>query len=249
MTSSIPFRTGVLLLLATGAADPLAAQEAAQPAGSPSCMAAPGAPEATALVRYDCAGRDDGRVRYAVSLPAGWEVEQPDDGAITLTARQGFAGVFAQAADQLFVPVTAADSLEFWTVAAERMLGRTPSPREVRKMEYDALDGDGARFMITRAQSTDSALQALTALLASEPAGATVTTRIADVRTLGGSRAGWVIQRTEREGVSWRREGYITVHDGVIYGLIIQAPDTDWAAHEALWRQVIASYTIHPPRP
>ena len=219
----------------------------AQPAAPPRCVAAAGAPADSTLVRWDCAGSGPtGAVRFSVSLPAGWEVEQSEGRDIVLTARHGAPGVYIQAGDQLWNPTTAADSADFWIFAAELMLGRAPTPREVAELRRDAGDEDGARFMVSRAQGTDRGLTALADGLASTRPDIQVTGRTREIRSLAGQRAGYLYEVKEKEGGTWESEGWVTVRDAVFYGLLVTAPEAEFRAHRALWERVAASFAIHP---
>jgi hypothetical protein len=179
-----------LLVLAAGAAAPLRAQEPA----STRCVPVPGVAADSGLVRYDCAGAaHTGAARFSVSLPEGWEIEQSENLAIHLRAHQGGRGgpsVFVQVADQLRKPLTAADTAGFWTFATDLMLNRTPTPREVAEFRRDAGDEEGARFMVTREQTSDTGLAVLAGLLAATRPEVEVMGQVREIRTLGGERAG-----------------------------------------------------------
>jgi hypothetical protein len=228
------------------AAAPVHAQPASPPPSPPRCVAAAGAPADSALVRWDCAGsRHTGAVRFSLSLPAGWEVEQSEDRSIVLKARGGASGVYVQAGDQLWNPTTAADSADFWTFATDLMLGRAPTPREVAELRRDAGDEEGARFMVSRAQGTDSGLMALAEGLASTSPDVQVTARTREIRTLAGQRAGYMSEVKEKEGETWESEGWVTARDAVFYGILVTAPAAEFRANRALWERVAASFVIH----
>lgn len=238
-----------LFFAAACAAAPLGAQDTAQAPAAPRCVRAAMPAADSAFVRYDCAGTGDwARVGYSVSLPAAWAVEESGDRQITLTARNGVPLIAVQGSDELFVPVTPADSAEFWAVAAELLLDHPPTAREVEELKRDAGDEAGARFVLTRAQSTDSALVALTSMLNSTRQDVERITQVGSVDTLAGRRAGRLVLRTAQDGEVFRRLGYVTVHDGVFYGIVVQSLDTEWDAHRALWERVVASFVIQPPR-
>jgi hypothetical protein len=237
-------RTLVLSLLAVTmcAAAPVHAQEPA----TPRCAAA-GAAADSSVVRWDCTGSaHTGAVRFSVSLPAGWEVQQTEERSINLTARDGGPGVYVQAGDQLWEPTTAADSADFWTFATELMLGRAPTPREVAELRRDAGDEDGARFMVSRAQREDDGLLAMTGGLASGDSTIQVTSQTREIRTLGGERAGYLHEVKQVNGGTWESEGWVTVRDAVFYAMIIAAPEAEFRAKRALWERVAASFVIHP---
>jgi hypothetical protein len=238
-------RTLVLSLLAATmcAAAPVHAQEPA----TPRCAAASGAAADSTLVRWDCTGSaHTGAVRFSVSLPTGWEVQQTEERSINLTARNGGPGVYVQAGDQLWAPTTAADSADFWTFATELMLGRAPTPREVAELRRDAGDEDGARFMVSRAQRADDGLLAMTGGLASGDSTIQVTGQMREIRTLGGERAGYLHEVKQVNGAAWESEGWVTVRDAVFYAMIIAAPEAEFRANRALWERVAASFVIHP---
>lgn len=225
------------------AAAPVHAQESAETR----CAVAAGAAADSTLVRWDCAGSaHTGAVRFSVSLPAGWEVQQMEERSITLTARNGGPGVYVQAGDQLWEPTTAADSADFWTFATELMLGRAPTPREVAELRRDAGDEDGARFMVSRAQRADDGLVAMTSGLASTNPSVQVTGQMREIRTLGGERAGYLHEVKQIDGATWESEGWVTVRDAVFYAMIIAAPEAEFRANRALWDRVAASFVIHP---
>jgi hypothetical protein len=232
-----------IVAVVTCAAVPTHAQEAT----TPRCAIAPGAAADTTLLRWDCAGSaHTGVVRFSVSLPAAWEVQQTEERAILLTARNGGPGVYVQAGDQLWEPTTAADSADFWTFATDLMLGRAPTPREVADFRRDAGDEDGARFMVSRAQRSDDGLLAMTDGLASTNPSVQVTGQVREIRTLGGERAGYLHEVKQIDGATWESEGWVTVLDAVFYGIIVTAPEAEFRAGRALWERVVASFVIHP---
>jgi hypothetical protein len=241
MTSA---RAAVLLLLALCAAPPAHAQPA------PRCAPAPGAEADTTRVRWDCGGSGPtGMVRFSVSLPAGWQVREPEDDNVMLMAENGGAFVVMQGYDQLFVPVTANDTAAFWGEAAELMLGRGPTPREVAELRRDAGDEGGARFMLTRAQSTDSALLHMAGSFLTSNEQIHRLGHLVNVDTLSGQRAGYLFQRYRIRDLEWEYTGRVTVRDGVTYGIVFAAPTDDYIDLEPVWERVLASFVIHPSRP
>ncbi|HST62248.1 MAG TPA: hypothetical protein VLK84_26325 [Longimicrobium sp.] len=235
-------RAAFLLLLALCVALPARAQA---PDSTP-CVRASQASESE-LVRWDCAGSGPrARVRFSVSLPAGFTVRQSQGWNVQLMAERGAARVRVQAADQLWESVTAADTAEFWAFAAELVLGRAPTPREVGELRRDAGDEDGARFMVSRTQRTDSGLVALASALATALPGVETVGQMREIRTLGGLRAGYLNEITRRDGEISESEGWGTVQDAVFYGIVIAAPDAEYRANRALWERVVASFTLHP---
>ncbi len=242
---------GAMVLALLACAAPARAQEpAAVPAASavPRCVASADAD--STLVRYDCAGTGEwARVRYSVSLPAGWAVQETEERNVTITARQGGAGVFVQGSDQLFVPLTARDSSDFWIFAGDLLLNRVPTEREVRELIRDAGDEAGARFMVDRAQSTDSALAALASMLGATDERIEVVGQLRSIETLGGQRAGSLIEVQRVGGETFEKHGRVTVNNAVFYGIIVTAPEEEFRANRALWDRVIASFTIHPAGP
>lgn len=245
MTPRGTARAAVILSLLLCAASPARAQEPAVPR----CVPAPGGGDTT-LVRYDCTGVGEwARVRYSLSLPAGWTVQEMEERNVTLVASGGSARVITQGSDQLFVPVTAQDTAEFWTAAANLLLDRVPSEREVQELIRDAGDVDGARFMLTRAQSTDSALASLAGMMGAQREDIEVIGALRGVATLGGRRAGALREVRRANGMVLEMDGRLTVHDGVFYGLAFLAPEGEFAAHRELWERVLASFVIHPAAP
>lgn len=240
----------VLALLACGcgparAQAPVASAPAPAPA-APRCTASPHATDAT-LVRYDCAGTGHwARVRYSVSLPAGWEVREMEERNVTLAARQGGAGVFVQGSDQLFVPATAKDSSDFWIFAGDLLLDRVPTEPEIAGLVRDAGDEAGMRRMVTRAQSSDSALAALASMLGARDERIEVIGQMRGIEVLGGQRAGMLNEMQRVGGMTMELHGRVTVNDAVLYGIVITAPEEEYRANRALWERVIASFTIHP---
>ncbi len=198
-------------------------------------------------MRWDCAGSGPtARVRFSVSLPAGFTVRQSQGWNVLLVAERGAARVHVQAADQLWESVTAADTAEFWAFAADLMLGRAPTPREVAELRRDAGDEDGARFMVSRTQRTDSGLVALASALATAQPGVETVGQLREIRTLGGLRAGYLNEVTRMDGEISESEGWATVQDAVFYGMVIAAPDAEYRADLGLWERVVASFTLHP---
>ena len=240
---TMPGRARLLLLLAICAAAPAHAQPAQR------CTAAPGASADTTLVRWDCTGNGPTRlVRFSVSLPSGWEVRESEEDNVTLTAQNGGALIAMQGYDPLFVPATANDTVSFWGEATELLLGRAPTRREVDELRRDAGDEDGARFMLTRAQSTDSALLHMAGTLAGENPRIHRLGRLVNVDTLAGQRAGYLFQHYRIQDVEWESAGRVTVRDGVYYGLVFAAPTDTYIDLEPMWARVLASFVIHPPR-
>lgn len=243
---AVPFRGAAILALLLCAAAPARAQDPAPPV--PRCVAAPDAD--TTLVRYDCAGTGQwAQVRYSVSLPAGWDVQEMEERNVTLAARRGTSGVFVQGSDQLFVPVTARDSSDFWIFAGDLLLDRVPTAGEVAGLIRDAGDESGMRAMVTRTQSTDSALASLADMLASRNEQIEVIGQLREVSTLGGLRAGTLHEVRRVNGQTLRSEGRVTVSNAVFYGLIVMASDEEYQAHQPLWDRVFASFVIHPSTP
>lgn len=229
------------VLLALCAA-PLAAQ-------APSaCTTTPNAVEPE-LVLYDCTAGHEGIVRFSVKLPASWQIQEMREGDVTLVARNGAAGIFIQAADQLFHPETAADSARFWTRAAELLHGRTPTAGEVAALRREAVDEPGARRMVTEALRADSAIVALTSHLDSNSDDIRVIRRYRELNRMGGGPAGQLSELQTIAGEGWQRSGFIMVDDGVFYGLVRTAPHEEFAEMVGVWDRAGMSFTIHPERP
>lgn len=198
--------------------------------------------------RYECAGSGTSQaVRFSLGLPAGWEVGEREGRDISVFATRGYPGVFVSAGDPLPGSRTVADSAEFWGWAAELMAGRTPSEGEIETLRRESGgDEDRARALVTRAQAADSALLRAAALFSAARQGRTVHAEVREIRTLGGQRAGYLYDVSDREGMRWHSAVWVAVADGVFYSLLMNGPEADWTAGEALREQVLAAFVIRP---
>lgn len=213
----------------------------------PRCVAAHRA-EGSVVVRHDCAGRDEvtRAVRFSVDLPAGWEFSEQAGRNVILTATRGWSVIVLHAGDQLPDPVTAADSASYWSTAAELMLERAPTPEETDALRREARDVAGARRVLTRAQLAPEALLRLAAQLTAEREGIRVVRHEPEVRTLAGGPAGYLFEVTDRAGREYTSAGYVTVRDGVFYGVVYTAREAEFEANRTRWEQAVASFVIHP---
>lgn len=220
------------------------------PQTEPRCEAAP-RPEGQPAVRYDCAGQDKGSraARFSVELPVGWEIGEHEGRDVLLMATRGWSVLVVQAGDQLPDPVTAADSADYWGVAAELMLERAPTAAEVDAVRRQAVDAAGLRRLLTRAQQADSVLLRLAGHLTAEREGTAVVSHERALRTWAGGPAGFLYEVTDREHGRFHSMGYVTVRDGVFYGLVFTAREDEFEANRARWERAAASVVIHPPRP
>lgn len=223
---------------------------AAAPELEPRCTAVPRA-EGSVVVRHDCAGGDEltRAVRFSVDLPAGWEFSEQMGRNVILSATRGWSVIVLHAGDQLPDPMTAADSASYWSTAAELLLDRAPTAAEADALRREARDAAGARRVLTRAQLADTALLRLAAHLTAEREGIRVVRHEPEVRTLAGGPAGYLFEVTDREGREYTSAGYVTVRDGVFYGLVYTAREAEFEANRARWETVVASFVIHPRQP
>jgi hypothetical protein len=67
-----------------------------------------------------------------------------------------------------------------------------------------------------------------------------------EVRTLAGGPAGYLFEVTDRAGREYTSAGYVTVRDGVFYGLVYTAREEEFEANRERWEQVVASFVIYP---
>lgn len=258
MTFPRPARAALraaVLLLAAGCGGPARERPSA---GAPVPLLAPAldlahcraVPRAAGerVQRYDCAGSGPHQaVRFSAALPAGWEVGEQEVDGIAFFATRGYPGVFVHVADQLPGPRTAADSAQFWERAAEQVLGRAPGDDEVDALRRNAGGDEGrAREMLTAAQATDSALLQTASLFSAARQGRTVQREVREIRTLGGRRAGYLYDVSDREGMRWHSAVWVAVADGVFHAVVMNGPEAEWTADEALREQVLAAFVIRP---
>jgi hypothetical protein len=215
----------------------------------PRCEPAP-RPEGQPGVRFDCAGADDlsRAVRFSVELPVGWEHGEHEGRDVMLMATRGWSVIVAQAGDMLADPRTAADSADYWQLAAELLLERTPTPAEADSLRRRAGDAGGMRLLLTRAQQADSALLELAGHLSAAREGITVVSHERSLRSWAGGPAGHLHEVTRRDGRLFHSLGYVTVRDGVFYGLVFTAREDAVEADTGRWERVQASFAIHPRR-
>lgn len=215
----------------------------------PRCVATPRA-EGSVVVRHDCAGRGElsQAVRFSVDLPAGWEFSERIERDVILMASRGTAIITVHGGDQIPDPVTAADSADYWRMAADVLLERSPTAAEADAFRREARDAAGARRRLTQAQLADSALLRLAGHLTSARAGP-VLHQERELRTWAGGPAGYLYEVTDRDGRRVSSGGYVTVRDGVFYGMAFVIPEADFETHRARWERAAASVVIHPRQP
>lgn len=249
MRIRMPRRLGAFVPLLLAAA-PLGAQEADSvrwcvPAAAP----APDASAEAAPVRWTCTGVEyDAAVRFAVSLPAGWEVTPPDGEALMIGAGDESAYISVSAQDQLHAPRTRSDTLGFWMRATGLARGRDPELADLDAFRGEAVDPPGARRAVTRAQSADSALLAMARGMSVGADGTEVLRQDAEVRTLAGRPAGYLDETYAVRGVTWRVSSYVAVHDAVVFVSTFAAPEDEYDAALPRWEQVLASLEIATAR-
>lgn len=247
--------SAVLLSVAGGCTQTPAPPPAPAPSATaamdlePRCVAAP-RPEGSVVVRHDCAGRGElsRAVRFSVDLPAGWEFSEHIQRDVILMASRGTAIITLHGGDQIPDPVTAADSADYWRMAAEVLLDRAPTAAEADAFRREARDAGGARRRLTRAQLADSALLRLAGHLTSQRAG-TVLHQERELRTWAGGPAGYLYEVTDRDEGRVSSGGYVTVRDGVFYGIAFMIREADFETHRARWERTAASVVIHPRQP
>ncbi len=228
------------------AAAPLRAQ--AEDTAS-ACVRAAGGEESADWVRWACAGTDfDAAVRFAVSLPAAWEVGSPRDAGLQVWALNGRVQMSVAAQDQLHAPATQSDTLGFWMRATGIRLGREPELRDVDSFRRATQNPDKARRAVTRAQQRDTVLLAMAHGLSLSHEGQTVLASTAEVRPLAGAPAGWLAETTEQNGEAWRSASYVTVRDAVVFIATLRAPDEEFDAALPLWEQTMATLEMRTDR-
>jgi hypothetical protein len=161
-------------------------------------------------------------------------------------ATRGWSVLVVQAGDQLPDPVTAADSASYWRDAAELTLERVPTAAEVDDVRREAGDAAGLRRLLTHAQLADSALLRLAGSLTAERQGISVVSHERGLRTWAGGPAGVLHEVTDRERGRFHSMGYVTVRDGVFYGLVFTALEEEWEPNRERWERAAASFVIHP---
>lgn len=197
------------------------------------------------LARYGCA---NGALSFAVALPAGWDVEVPDEGTWATIAASLRAPRFVVVGDDpLPEPRTADDTTSFWQYATALAQGRDPLDEEVAAFRRLVRDTEGARAAVTRVMEEDARLRLLPRILSAEDEAAIVVDSASALRTLGGRRAGWLREAYRDDGQVWRRETYATIHGARIYAVSFSAPEAEFQRLQPLWRRVLDSFAIETP--
>jgi hypothetical protein len=210
----------------------------------PACVQEASASAPPELVRFGCAGGPrEPAVRFSVSLPAGWRVAWQDTADLVLTAEDGDNIIWVMGGDQLPDPVNRADTAAFWASATQRLLGREASAAEVQDFR-DASNGRiaSARARITHALLADSALRVQVMGLSTWDGGAPAATQETGVRALAGEPAGYLSEVMVAGGREWRMISYVTLRDGAIFAVSLNAPEGTHAVLLPLWERVLASF-------
>lgn len=199
------------------------------------------------LARYTCAYAP---VSFAVSLPAGWDVEglDEDDGvAVAASLRAPRFVVLGE--DQLPEPRQEGDEPYFWNYATALAQAREPVEEEIAAFREHVRDTDGAREAVTRAMQEDARLRLLPFILSTEDEAVVLTDTASELRTLAGRRAGWLHETYQDDRQTWRREAYATIHHARIYAISFSAPEADFQRLQPLWRRVVESVAIETAPP
>lgn len=197
------------------------------------------------LARYGCA---NGAVSFAVALPAGWDVEVPDEGTWATIAASLRAPRFVVVGDDpLPEPRTADDTTSFWQYATDLAQGREPLDEEIAAFRRLVGDTDGAREAVTAVMGEDARLRLLPRILSAEDEAVVLVDSASELRTLAGRRAGWLHEVYRDDGQLWHRETYATVHDARVYAVSFSAPEADFRRLQPLWRRVLDSVAIEVP--
>jgi hypothetical protein len=226
---------------ALAAAVPVAAQPEARPAA---CRVEASAAAGSELTRYGCAGtRKDDAVRFSVSLPAGWQVAVADTSGLELAAWQADAQIIVVGGDQLSLPLTRADTLAFWTLAAGKMLGHAATREEVETFR-DAANGRiaAARDRLTGRQLWDDALLDMAEELSAAGTGYEVARQEREVRTLAGEPAGYISEVLREGDREMLAISYVTVRDAAFFFVTLNVPAEQYPFILPLWERVLDSF-------
>jgi hypothetical protein len=197
------------------------------------------------LARYACAGSlENGRLSFAVSLPAGWDVEAPDDPGLMIAASLRAPRFVVVGEDPLPDPGTEADPAAFWPLATALAQGREPLDTEVAAFRDLVRDTDGARAAVTRAMEEEPRLLLLPHILSTEEEAVILVDSASEVRALAGRRAGYLRETYRDDGEEWHRETYATIHEARIYAVSFSAPAADFQRLQPLWDRVRESFAI-----
>lgn len=200
-----------------------------------------------ALARYVCA-RD--AASFAVALPAGWDVEVPEDGTWLMAAASLRAPRFVVIGDDLLPePATESDSAGFWQYATALVQAGDPLDEEIAAFQRLVRDRAGARAAVTRAMGDDARLRGVARILSVEDEGGVVRDSASELRTLAGRPAGYLRESYEDDGQPWHRETYATVHEARIYAVSFSAPEADFRRLQPLWRRVVDSVALETALP
>ncbi len=197
------------------------------------------------LARYTCAYDP---VSFAVSLPAGWDVEGLDEeDGVAVAASLRAPRIVVLGEDQLPEPRQAGDEPYFWNYATALAQAREAIGEEIAAFRERVRDTDGARDTVTRVMLQDARLRLLPFILSTEDEAVVLRDTASELRTLAGRRAGWLHETYEDDGQTWHRETYATIHHARIYAVSFSAPEADFQRLQPLWRRVVDSVTIEVP--
>ena len=200
------------------------------------------------LARYTCAYDP---VSFAVSFPAGWDVQGLDeDYGVAVAASLRAPRFVVRGQDQLPEPRQEGDESYFWSFATALAQARQhPLDEEIAAFRERVRDTDGARDIVTRVMLQDARLRLLPFILSTENEGVVLRDTASELRTLAGRRAGWLLEVYEDDGQTWHRETYATIHQARIYAISFSAPEADFRRLQPLWRRVLDSAAIEVPSP
>lgn len=237
------FHAAAAAALLAAAAAPLQAQPS-PPRRLPACIIEASATAGSELTRHGCAGAGpDQAVRFSIALPTNWQIAWQDTAEMVLTAMDGDNAIWVVGSDRLPEPRTRPDTLGFWMRATELLLDREVTAVDVEDFR-DASNGRiaSAREWITRAQLADSTLLGLVAHLSAAEDGRPVLRQETEVRPLAGEPAGYLAEVLETGGQQWRFTSYVTVRDGALFIISLNALESEADALLPLFERILASF-------
>jgi hypothetical protein len=199
------------------------------------------------LARYACTGSlQNGRLSFAVSLPAGWDVEAPDDPGLMIAASLRAPRFVVVGEDLLPDLGTEADPAAFWPLATALAQGREPLDSEVTAFRDLVRDADGARAAVTLTMEEAPRLLRLPHVLSTAEEAVVLVDSASEVRALGGRRAGYLRETYQDDGDEWHRETYATIQEARVYAVSFSAPAEDFQRLRPLWDRVRESFILEP---